>query len=264
MITPFPRGFPRSHTETICEHVRSADKPQRRPLTVRWKAEMQDSTAPAPFDVCVMFDLEPLRDAAQSAPARGLTKLAIRADVSTTEREFWISFNPPQFHVKKDGGITEKKMKVTLIAKLITIQCGTAAPVAMFRATNRGATIIKHPVCGFDAEGREVWTGPRVPLCEVNRELIRLLGAAEAAPISAQLAALQPKERAAKPSPRPTPITGTPQCLAKWNRNPDAEAAPLTDKQIEALSDEEFAARMAGTFIAMDVITRAGTPDFYN
>jgi hypothetical protein len=273
MIAPSPRGFPRSHTEAICEHVSMAHKPQRRPLSARWKAEAEkggdDVTC---FDLCALFDLPPLRDAAHSVRSRTITPFAARADVSTTEREFWIGFNPPQFHVKKDGEITEKKMKVTLIAKLVTIQSGNVAPVAMFRATNRGVTIIKHPVCITDGAGKETWTGPRFPLCEVNRELVRLLGATEAAPISAQLAALQPKPKAKVRTPRPMPVNAqgrtpaegrTPEWEAKRHRQPDAEAAPLTDKQIESLSDEEFAARMAGTFAAMDVITRAGTPDFY-
>ena len=242
-----------------------ANKPQRRPLNDRWKAEaLKDSAAPAAFDLRAMFDLQPLRNAAPPAPARPITPLVSCASVDTVEREFWIPFSPPQFHVKKDGSIKERKMKVTLIASTVTIQTGTAAPVAMFRATNRGATIIKHPVESTDAAGKMKWTGPRVPLCEVNRELIRLLGAADAAPIAAQLAALQPAERAAKVRPRATPITGIPECLSKWNRQPSAEAAPLTDKAIEALSDEEFAARLAGTFDAMNVITRAGTPEFYN
>ena len=111
---------------------------------------------------------------------------------------------------------------------------------------SRGATIIKHPVETTDAAGKVKWTGPRVPLCEVNRELIRLLGAADAAPIAAQLAALQPGERAAKVRPRATPITGIPQCLSGWNRQPSAGAAPLTDKQIASLSDEEFARASPG------------------
>jgi hypothetical protein len=250
-----------------------AHKPQRRPLSERWKAEADRGCADAArFDLCALFDLAPLRDAAPSAAARVITPLAPRADVSTKEREFWISFNPPQFHVKKDGGITEKKMKVTLIAKLVTIQSGNAAPVAMFRATNRGATIIKHPVCITDAAGKETWTGPRFPFCEVNRELVRLLGATEAAPISAQLAALQPVRKAKVRPVRlmPVPAEGrtaaegrTPEWEAKRLRDRTAEARPLSDKEIEALSDEEFAARMAGAFAAMSVIARAGTPEFY-
>jgi hypothetical protein len=106
----------------------------------------------------------------------------------------------------------------------------------------------------------------------VNRELVRLLGATEAAPISAQLAALQPVRKAKVRPVRPMPVPAegrtaaegrTPEWEAKRLRDRTAEARPLSDKEIEALSDEEFAARIAGTIAAMDVIARAGTPEFY-
>jgi len=250
-----------------------AHKPSHRAVTGRLKAEaLKDSTDPADFDLCAAFDLEPLRDAAHCARRHALSPLAASASVDTVTREFWIAFCPPQFHAKKDGTITEKKMKVTLIALTVMINTGNAAPVAMFRATNRGATVIKHPVKSTDGEGKEKWTGPRVPLCEVNRELVRLLGA-DAAAISVQLAALQPvrreKVREARPIPVPaegrTPAGGrTPEWQAKRERHESAEVAPLTDKQIEALSDEDFAAHLAATFASMDVTMRAGTPEFWS
>jgi hypothetical protein len=257
MMTPSPRGFPRSVSGSICEHVRMAHKPSRRPLSDRWKAEAEkDGTDAAPFDLCAVFDLPSLRNDAVRVKARTITPLAVCGTVSTETRDFWIAFNPPQFHVKKDGTAKQRKMKVTLITATVMIQSGTAAPVAVFRASNRGATILDHR------------TGQRRPLCEVSRDVVRLLGA-DAAPITDTLAALQPGDRPAKARPPgktivPTGVQGiTPQWEAKRHRQPSAEAAPLTDKQIEELSDEDFAAHLAGTFAAMDVIGRAGTPEFY-
>lgn len=156
------RGFPRSPSDAICEHVRMADNSRRRPLRNRALAERISAEPPA-FDLCTAFGLSSLRKHGEreSAPAP-LRSLPVSVSATYDTREFFIPYNPPRYHTKKDGTTREMKIKVQLITATVFLQSGTAAPVKIYTASNRGQTIL------------DCRTQKRLPLCEVQRELARL------------------------------------------------------------------------------------------
>jgi hypothetical protein len=90
------------------------------------------------------------------------------------ERKIYLP-GPP--HVKKDGTVRDTLIPTLLITVQVLVQSGTAAPVPVYQATNKGGTVL------------DLRTQKRQPLCEVRRELLRLCPE-DADRFTAELAAL--------------------------------------------------------------------------
>lgn len=250
------RGFPASPTARICGHVDSHANASRRPLSEQMRERVQMTVEPpAPLDVCAVFGLHPYRkDETKRKASVPLRALPVSASVEMETREFFIPYNPPRYHTKKDGTTREMKIKVQLITATVFLKSGSAAPVKIYTASNRGQTIL------------DCRTQKRLPLCEVRHALARL----DAQAIGDELAELlpPPREKVKGPGKIPAAVEGAaegriPEWQAKFHRHSPEDAEPVAPD--EELTDEAFIEKCtADAALAMDIIVRSGTAEFYN
>lgn len=219
MVTPNPRGFPRtSNTAQVCVHVEDTRRKSRQYLL---PDELPPERPPDP-DLAVLFDLRHRKPVTTPAHELDRTPTAT-AYITTEERQFYLPTG--EHNIKKDGS-QGAEIKKPFILVTVTANIRESGHTAFFyRVTNRSTKvedsryIIGHkyklvkvgelagePI--YDQERHPVYK--RKPIGEVFYELHRMCPTAMADSTADALAEWLQPPRERKPRKRKVSTDNTP------------------------------------------------------